>query len=187
MNSPLPSELDLILATRQGDLAAFGLLVRQHEGRIRAFLAVRLPASHEAEDLAQETFLVAYRRLQDFDESKPLGAWLHGIALRLLQNHLRKRKPEAIGHVAELNALVAEELERQQADGREEDRFAAVRLCLGELDEESSGLMKARYEEDLPLQVLCSRFGKKHSAMTMWLHRIRLALRSCVERKLASA
>ena len=47
--------------------------------------------AHDAEDLAQDVFLVVCRRWADYDTSRPLRPWLAGIALRVAQDHLRRR------------------------------------------------------------------------------------------------
>jgi len=56
----------LIEAARSGDLAAFSDLVRRHQALVRAALAVRMSCPHEAEDLAQEAFVTAFRKLEVF-------------------------------------------------------------------------------------------------------------------------
>src|SRR4051794_19708808 len=47
--------------------------------------------AHDAEDLAQDVFLVVWRRWPDYDASRPLRPWLAGIALRVAQDHLKRR------------------------------------------------------------------------------------------------
>ena len=47
--------------------------------------------AHDAEDLAQDVFLVVWRHWSDFDASRPLRPWLAGIAARVAQDHLKRR------------------------------------------------------------------------------------------------
>ena len=89
-------EKDLINRAKKGDIEAFSELVRQYQINVRACLSVRLKSPIEAEDLAQEALVVAYRKLSDFDETKAFGPWVRTIALNLLKNYWRKHKPDAV-------------------------------------------------------------------------------------------
>src|SRR5688572_23766418 len=53
--------------------------------------------AHDAEDLAQDVFLVMWRRWADFDADRPLRPWLAGIAFRVAHDHLRRRWREVPG------------------------------------------------------------------------------------------
>jgi RNA polymerase sigma-70 factor (ECF subfamily) len=69
-------EQDLMTRAQKGDLDAFSALVIRHQSSVRATLAVRLHDRHEADDLAQEAFIVAYRKLRKFDTDKAFGPWI---------------------------------------------------------------------------------------------------------------
>ena len=49
----------------------------------------------EAEDLAQETFIRAYTRLETFDAERPFGPWIRRVATNVCLNHIQKQKPES--------------------------------------------------------------------------------------------
>ena len=85
-------EKELIANTQKGDLTSFSTLVKTYQGKVYAYLAVRLNNKHEAEDLTQEAFLTAYKKIKSFDTNMPFIAWIKGIAANLLRNHWRKRK-----------------------------------------------------------------------------------------------
>lgn len=77
---------------RDGDARAFGTLVRRHQGRIRAQLRQLLrddPAT--ADDLAQETFVQAWRKLEQFRGEARFATWLHRIAHACFLQHRRSR------------------------------------------------------------------------------------------------
>lgn len=177
-------ELELITAAQRGDLEAFSQLVLRHQVAVRACLVMRMDNPHDAEDLAQETFVLAFRKLAEFDSAHPFGAWLRGIAFNLLRNHQRKRRSRPTVALSDLEAVVDEAVDAARESGGEADRYAAIRECLERLDGQSRELVKARYEDDVEVAELCRRLGKKHSAVTMHLHRIRLQLRNCMELRL---
>lgn len=179
-----PDDLHWIALARGGDSAAFSELVMRHQWTIRAFLLARLSRKEEAEDLAQETFVTAWRKLGGFDDSRPFVPWLRGIALNLLRNHLRKFKEAPIGGDEALQALLDRQIEGLDEITTEPARMSALADCLARIDGPARELLNARYVEGHSLKELCARTGRKHSAITMQLHRLRQMLADCVERKL---
>ncbi|HPA19126.1 MAG TPA: sigma-70 family RNA polymerase sigma factor [Verrucomicrobiae bacterium] len=184
---PETDDSPLIEASRHGDLDAFSRLVLRHQGALRACLAVRLDEPHHAEDLAQEVFILAFRKLAEFDPQRPFAPWLRGIAFNLLRNHRRKIRAISSGDAEDLQSLVDAEIDALHQEGHEADWRTALETCLGQLDEAPRHLVRARYEDDIDVAEICRRSGKKHSAVTMQLHRIRLQLRACIERRLGLA
>ena len=87
-----PSDRELIERARQGDMAAFGELVRKHQPRIFRLAAHMLRDRSEAEDVAQETFIRAYQALARFDGRSEPYTWFYRIAVNLSLNHIRSRK-----------------------------------------------------------------------------------------------
>lgn len=75
------------------DNAAFAELVKRHQSAIRQFLR-RLTAGdyHYADDIAQETFLLMYKKLHSFNGQSTLSTWLHTIAYRCFLKHLKSNK-----------------------------------------------------------------------------------------------
>jgi len=77
---------------RDGDGQAFAELVRRHQGRVRGLL-LRLCGQRElADDLAQETFLRAYRGLGAFEGRARLSTWLYRIAYNVFVNHRQRTR-----------------------------------------------------------------------------------------------
>jgi len=98
-STPSPEVVDLVLhRAQQGDGAACRALVHRHQrrvvGQLRAML-VPVGRGEIVEDLAQETFLRAFRALPRFrgDGRASLGTWLVTIATRVALNELRRRPP----------------------------------------------------------------------------------------------
>jgi RNA polymerase sigma-70 factor (ECF subfamily) len=174
-----------LIAACGGDLAAFSRLVLKYQWAVRAFLLTRLSRKHEAEDLAQETFLTAWKRLKDFDLTRPIGPWLRGIAENHLRNHLRKFRAEPIGGSEALQQILDLQTTSQQAPEAESELAVALADCIEQVDRTARELLIARYAEGRSMAEICKQTGKKHSAMTMKLHRLRLALAACVEGKLS--
>lgn len=82
----------LVEDVRRGDHDAFEVLVRRYEGRLMSVLLRFVQDRELARDLAQETFLRVYERLDQFDPSRRFGPWLFRIGVNLTLDYLRKRK-----------------------------------------------------------------------------------------------
>jgi RNA polymerase sigma-70 factor (ECF subfamily) len=173
-------EKNLAIAARGGDLTAFSELVRRYQARVRASLAVRMSCKHDAEDLAQEAFVIAFRKLSEFDVEREFGPWVGSIAFNLLKNYLRKHKAEPIGGAAELEGLINQQLEIRVRSSDEPSKLSALRICMGKLGDEMKLLVQKHYYQGFSVEELTLEAGVKHSAMTMRLHRLRDQLRQCI-------
>lgn len=86
------SDARLIEDARRGDGEAFGVLVRRYEGRLISVIMRFVRDWELARDLAQETFLRVYQRLDQFDPARRFGPWLFRIGVNLTLDYLRGRK-----------------------------------------------------------------------------------------------
>ena len=84
-------ELALVERCRAGDLAAFETIYRTHSGRLYSVACRVLGNPTDAEDLLQEIFLAAHRKLESFRGESALGTWLYRLAMNLCLDHLRSR------------------------------------------------------------------------------------------------
>src|SRR3989442_1350753 len=95
----------LVERLRAGDAEAGHRFVGDHYPAIYRYLLYLTGRPEAAEDLTQETFLQAWRRLDTFDEGAPLRPWLHRIAHREFLQSLRKQRPHSsLEDVVEISA-----------------------------------------------------------------------------------
>jgi len=152
---------DWTLAQRAaaGSAACFEALVREHQSRLRGFLR-RLTRGDAAlaDDLAQETFIEAHRKLTQFRGEGSFSSWLCGIAWSRFLMERRKRREEPLAEMDEKASadpapasLVKLDLERAMARLSAEER-AALTLCyaLGHSHGEAAAIL------ELPLGTLKS-------------------------------
>lgn len=86
-------ERALVDRAKDNDYSAYEELYRLHVGRVVA-LCVRLCKDRDiAEDLAQEAFVLAWRKLHKFRGDSAFGSWLYRIATNTALSYLRKQKP----------------------------------------------------------------------------------------------
>ena len=140
-------ESKLIARAAAGDSAAFALLVRQHQSALRGFL--RRVARNDfalADDIAQETFLEAWRKLAHFRGEGSFAGWLNSIAWSRFLMEVRKRKPELLEDLPEQSFQASPDtkldLESAMAKLSAGER-AALTLCyaLGHSNEEAAAIL----------------------------------------------
>jgi RNA polymerase sigma-70 factor, ECF subfamily len=185
----MDTEAGWIEEARGGSAEAFSRLVRLHHAPIRAYLARYVRDRETADDLAQETFLSAFRSLPTWRGDAPLRMWLLGIARNRALTHLRDDERRR-AHVAEsVDAMVASLLTRRienDVPAAHERKLAALRSCLDALPPDGAGMVDEFYFKGRTAVEMAQESGRKESAVWMALMRARLALRRCVEGKLAT-
>jgi RNA polymerase sigma-70 factor (ECF subfamily) len=95
MTSSENVDFELVRRVQRGDSAAYDLLVRKYQNRVVALIGRYIHDWSECQDVAQETFLRAYRALGNFRGDAQFSTWLHRIAVNTAKNHLvaHKRRP----------------------------------------------------------------------------------------------
>lgn len=94
-------ELQWVVRCRQGDETALSLLISRHRNRLIRTATNLLRDRFEAEDVAQEAFLKAFRELHRLREDRAFAGFLYRICVRLCMDRLRLKRPE----VAEFDSV----------------------------------------------------------------------------------
>src|SRR5687767_13869691 len=98
-------DLELVNRSRAGDRDAFGELVARYQSVICSITYSATGSLASSEDLAQETFLAAWRQLSSLREPAKLRSWLCGIARNLCNNATRRNSREPVHQSASLDAV----------------------------------------------------------------------------------
>jgi RNA polymerase sigma-70 factor (ECF subfamily) len=186
--SPMMDEdLDVLAQAREGSSSAFSTLVRRHQARVRSYLGAWLRRPDIVDDVAQETFLDAYRRLHSYRGEAPFVRWLLGVArncgLRHLQEAARRRGAAALDALSALSSLMEERMRSEEIT--EHDRkVAALEACLDHLPDHGARLVSEVYFHRRPAAAVARDSGRSESAVWMMLLRLRKSLRACIESRL---
>ena len=86
------SDKELVERAKQGDLRAFDMLVLKYQRRVFRLVSRLIKNTSEVEDVAQETFIKAFRAIQQFRGDSAFYTWLYRIGVNLTLTHLKKRK-----------------------------------------------------------------------------------------------
>jgi RNA polymerase sigma-70 factor (ECF subfamily) len=178
-------DAELLDRIRTGSTDEFGELVQRHQGQVFAIL-YRYERDHQKlEDLAQETFLKAWRALAQFDGRAPFAHWLSRIAVRVALDHLRKEHSHRneVGF-AELGEEALEWLRSDDERNELEARQAAELLALAmrELSPAEQIVITMQELEGRTVKEICDRTGSSSVAVRVRALRARTRLRRVLER-----
>lgn len=98
---PEQTDAELVRAYRDGDGDAFTELLDRHIGAVFAFAKRLCGDASMADDVAQETFVKAWKGIGRFDEGRNFKAWLFAIARNAAIDALRKRRDVSFSHMSE--------------------------------------------------------------------------------------
>lgn len=170
----------LVEEARRGGQSAFQELVHLHMGAVLALTRSLLGDPAEGEDVAQETFMAAYQRLEQLREPRSFAAWLYKIARNRCRRQLetRLRRPrlfslesDAAGEAMDSGA------ERGAGSGVADDQRGSVLEALDNLPEEYALVLRLRHIEDLGLEAIAGLCGLSVSGVNTRLYRGRKMLR----------
>ncbi|MBA3504871.1 MAG: sigma-70 family RNA polymerase sigma factor [Betaproteobacteria bacterium] len=156
MAPPPLSDAQLIARAQvEDDRHAFAELVRRHQSTVRACLRKLTAGNHAlADDLAQETFILAWRNLRSFRQEARFSTWLYRIATNCWLADARKRKEELLGDRAdELADDESDETLGSNALGSDPARATTLKLdlerAMGLLSEGERAAIVQCYHNDL--------------------------------------
>src|SRR5712675_1164284 len=96
------NDTDLVSASLSGNRDAFGQIVSRYQSLVCSLAYSATGSLSQSEDLAQETFITAWKHLRQLRERHKLRSWLCGIARNLINNSLRREGREPIRDAEQL-------------------------------------------------------------------------------------
>ena len=160
-----------------GDRSAFAGLVARHARRVHDLARRMLRDQQEAEDVAQQAFLNAYKALGRFDLSRPFRHWLLRITSNLSRNRLAARKVRRKELAARGSDEILPTLPAREAAERPEGWTRSVRAALEALPERYRLPVVLRYQHGLSLEEISQITDTPVATVKTHLHRGRAALR----------
>lgn len=179
------AEVHLTRALRQGDVGATDAFVEAHGDAVFEFILYRVGRKRDvAEDLTQETMLVALRKIAGFDGRSSLRTWLLGIAKNKVRESRRARHARTLGDLlidtddATLHILGKIESEPLPEDVlMREETAAFVGATLASLPEAYRTALTERYVDGRTVPETARAQGRNVKAAESTLHRARRAFR----------
>lgn len=174
---------DLVLRVQRGDKSAFDFLVIKYQHRIIQLVNRYIKDPSEAQDVAQEAFIKAYRALADFRGEAAFYTWLYRIAINTAKNYLLSRLRRSSNYQVDIqeaealeNAPQLQGLETPERELLNQEIIDAINAVIEELPEEMRTAIILRefegmsYEEiaeamDCPVGTVRSRLFRAREAI----------------------
>lgn len=168
------SDEELACRARAGSSSSFEELVRRFQVPLLRFLMRRLPCQSDAEDVLQDSFVRAYQRLDQYQESRPFRTWLFTIGYRLAISHNRKthlaETPHSVSELSEAGELPLQRL------SREEEQTQLWQVARDVLSPEQYSAVWLYYVEEMKAGEIAQVLGRSWVATKTMLHRARKRL-----------
>ena len=176
------------LTERTGIETDFEEFVLENHQLVRIFLARFVHCPQRVDDLAQETFVTAFKQQHRFQGRSKPSTWLVGIARNKALQYLRLEKRRKDRTRTFINSLPGfRQLQYSNSESLLDDsmeRIEALKNCLGQLPQRSFELVEQFYFGDVTAVAIAAQTNAKESAVRMKLKRIREVLHKCISLKL---
>ncbi len=165
---------DIIQQVKSGNAAAFAHLIAKYQNMVFSLALKLLKNAEDAEELAQDTFVKAYQKLDSYEAKAKFSTWLYKIAYNACISELRKRH------------IHFSSLEEQQISDEDEGRIQSyfrenkkadqeyyLNLALAQLPEDDQVLITLYYFDDQSMEEISSITGLTESNVKIRIHRAR--------------
>lgn len=167
----------------------FEILIRENSDMLVAYIRAGVRDQHAVDDLYQETVLTAWKRLDHYDQNKPFGPWLRGIAGKMMLAHYRKASRAAVPIDDQTLEWLNDRFDaiHLQRGDTFHDKLSALRECIEALPETYQQPITMRYTEERTLNDIESTLRLAKETLKKRLSRAKSRLADCLDRKLGLA
>lgn len=169
---------------QNGDRDAFEVLVKRYEGMVFDLTRQYADQPEEAEDLAQDIFLKAYRRIEDLRDPGQFASWLYGLALNQCRDYAKnvRRDTYPFSHAGREDRILTDDKTARQDDQlAAEEHGARLWEALDELSPTYATPFLLKYRDGLTYKAMSRRLDVSVSALKVRVHRARKKLRTLLE------
>jgi RNA polymerase sigma-70 factor, ECF subfamily len=175
-------EKALLQRIRDGALDEFAEIIQRYQPRVFAILSRYERDAQLVQDLAQETFLKAWRALHQFDDRAPFEHWLSRITVRVAIDHIRARRDREV-RFSDLGDDAMDWLENINPSAGPEPRAAQeiLALAMRKLSAEDRLLLTLLEIEEYTVKEICARTGWTSIVVRVRAFRARAKLKQMLE------
>jgi RNA polymerase sigma-70 factor (ECF subfamily) len=168
---------------QQNESKWFNEKVRETQASLRAYIRTLGVKTEWVDDLAQESYIIAYKKADLFDHARDFEAWIRGIARNLAMNQIRKDSRRLKIVNTEVSRVLVE-MKTPESSADSQTLLKVLDDCVEKLPQKSQKLIAARYRNNQNSSVLAKLLSMTPAAVRQILLKIRKALRKCVEAQL---
>lgn len=176
------TDIELIDDVLSGDQSVYSELVKIHQSYVFS-LAMRFTRKREdAEEVAQDTFVKAYRSLAQYKKESKFSTWLYTITYHTAMTHLRKKRPTTSSLDDDENLI---QLESQSFDdensAEKKSRSFYLNKAIGMLSPDDGVIITLFYKGEQSLEEIAKVMSMETNAVKVKLHRARHKLKIILE------
>ena len=181
---PEPFDTDIISQVVKGDHNAYATLVERYQNYVFTIVLRYVKSREDAEEVAQDVFVKAYRSLADFKGNSKFSTWLYTITTTTSITFLRKKKLEIQSldneHVFERADTIDSGMSANQIE--QKSKVNMVNEAIKMLNPDDAQIITLFYKGEQTLEEVAQILGKETNAVKVQLHRARGRLKEKMEK-----
>ena len=163
-----------IEAVRKGNVAAFSVLVERYQNMVYSLALKLLKKPEDAEEMAQDTFVKAYQKLDTYEGKSKFSTWLYSITYNACISELRKRRIEFKSlDDRQISDQDEQKMHDYYRETKKDDQEKYLNLALGKLPEDDQVLVTLYYYESQSMDEISAITGLTVSNIKVKIHRAR--------------
>jgi RNA polymerase sigma factor (sigma-70 family) len=178
------TDTDIIQQVLQGNQSAYATLVSRYQNFVFTIVLRYVKAREDAEEVAQDVFVKAYRSLADFKGTSKFSTWLYTITTTSSITFLRKKKLEVHSLDNEKVFAVADNLDGGMSANQVEQKskVAMVNGAIDLLSPHDAQIITLFYKGEQTLEEIAQTLGKEVNTVKVQLHRARTRLKEKMQK-----
>jgi len=163
-----------IEAVRKGNVQAFSFLVEKYQKLVYTLALKLLKKPEEAEEMAQDTFIKAFQKLDSYEGKSKFSTWLYSITYNACISELRKRRIEFKSlDDRQISDQDEQKMNDYYRETKKEDQEKYLNLALAKLPEDDQVLVTLYYYENQSMDEISQITGLTVSNIKVKIHRAR--------------
>ena len=168
-------DMDVIAQVLTGDQQAYSILVERYQNFVFTIVLRYIKSREDAEEVAQDIFIKAYRSLADFKGASKFSTWLYTVTTTTCITFLRKKKLEVHSLDNEKVFAVADNIDGGMSANQIEQKSKVnmVNQAIKMLSPDDAQIITLFYKAEQSLEEIATILGKEPNAVKVQLHRAR--------------
>lgn len=182
-----PSDNEILSRVLQGDQQAYADIVKRYQNFVFTIALRYVPNREDAEEVAQDCFVKAYRSLSDFRGDAKFSTWLYTIVTTTCLTFLRKKKLEvhSLDNERVFEAADNKDSGMEANQVEQKSRIAMVNKAIGLLSPDDAHVITLFYKGEQSLEEIAQVLGIETNTVKVRLHRARQRLKDKMEKHFA--
>lgn len=178
----LYSDAYYIERVKAGDESCFGCLLDKYSSRVFTLVYRIVGNREDAEELTQDVFLKAFRKLDSFKGDSSFSTWIYRIAYNASISQTRKHHPDCLSLEEELVAGSEEDLSAHLEETDAQEQIDMLEAALGALPADERAFILLFYKEEKSIEEIALITGFSAGNVKVKLHRIRKKLMEIIKK-----